>query len=162
MKLSDIIEKIFTFDLTRRTWIEELEHSYFKGLVFSGAKKKERNFWQATIDCSIAKNGKVEVDVGGRPDGDLLREQMFCEAVINDLNSIFKTFESKFKLVYEEYSAKSMPENWNDEFSLCNISIPENCDKNNEWEIGFFAISVDSYIFVKLKNGKVQGITFEG
>jgi hypothetical protein len=162
MKIAELLDKILSYDITRRTWVEEFAHPYFGNIIFSAAKAKERNFWQGTIECKFAYRGQIEVDMGGRPDGELAEEKRFCESIISNVESLLKSFEPYIKPVYENYLSRLLPENIANELVLASISIPDGCNEANEWQIGFVARSTSSYIDVHLVMKDVQYVTIEG
>jgi hypothetical protein len=158
------LRRLFQFlnrDLTGKTWERECSHPYFGTVVYFGADDEGKCYWEAELRLADLSR-PFSVTMRGTPNGPEQTEQVFCEALLADLDGLFLKCRDPFQREYATLTDRAFPSNWRAGFALDGLQIPLHGDGSRPWDVCYFAESVGRYFTAEFNDGQIVKVTVDG
>ena len=152
----------FLKNLFRSKQPKTLSHSFFGELLFiDSLDPAQGGYWEG--DIVIDNTQTISIAIHAPEEGPQTLHEQFWESVVSDFDKVIEKCHDVMKQEYEEWTEKSYPVNFSDEFIWEGIMIPKEGNENYEWDITFICKSdPDHTITVYFENGKAICASVDG
>jgi hypothetical protein len=153
--------KLFTKDLSGRTWTREADHPYLGRMTQFCAKDASRNYWEAEVATpQLAKT--VCVTFRGTETGPDDREVAFCRATLGNPDALFEKCRGALAAEFAKRIGDDIPENWQTVFQLNGFGVPVNGDPLNDWDVCYFSEPEGRYFSAYFERRVVARVVVDG
>jgi len=92
------------------------------------------DYWEAELDLPGASEPLtviVPAPEAGPTDGQVT----LCRRLLGDLDRLFGRCRPLFEGEFQTWTGRALPSDWNEEFSLTGLDLPEESDLSRPWEV---------------------------
>ncbi len=133
------------FDFFKKT--PTIEHPFFGTLTFMEIDKdSEDNYFEGS-GIFEPLNQKIEFQISGNLTGSTVKQEQFYKKVQRDYELISKKCASMIEAEYKNWKEDFKIKDFNAEFTLVGISIPNQSTKPLEWHLAFDTVHDENHMF---------------
>lgn len=136
-----LISKIF--DVFRQK--PDLVHPIYGELFFN--RKGENKFWYSD-DCIEINGHEVYVTFNADIEGPSENQTIFLNTFMSNIKGEIERVKPFLVECYESWGEGSLPESFEEVFSIEGITLPEDGDGNQEWSVSFGCKYDESHIYI--------------
>ena len=140
-----------------------LSHPFFGELLYIDSLDPEQGgYWEG--DMVINNNTQtISIAIHAPEEGPQTTQEQFWNSIVSNFEAVIEKCHDVMKQEYEEWTEKSYPANFSDEFIWEGIMIPKEGNGDNEWDITFICKSdPDHTITIYFDNGKAISASVDG
>lgn len=131
--------------MTGKTWEVEASHPYFGNIVYYGNRDSEKSYWE----CEIEVDGDILFVGINSTTEDLPSDEhvLFVQELLANPDQTFQLVAPHLAPTYREVTGNDLPESWQDALRLESLFVPQDCDRNNAWELSYGIADDDDHQF---------------
>jgi len=133
-----------------------LDHPYFGRITFMPGE-----YWEAELVVPGLPE-KVGVTAPAPESGPTEAQVAFCRGLLADLDALFERCRPLFEGDFEQWTGKSFPQDWREEFSLVGLGLPTRGDEAEPWDAGYFVDAANHYFTAHFEQGLPSYLTVDG
>jgi hypothetical protein len=139
----------------------DMKHTYFGDLMYDGIGN-DKDIWEGEISLAPISDS-IGIHITAGESGPTDNHVTFIETLKSNIEQVIEDITPKLKPSFEQWTDKSYPKEFFDEFKLVHITIPLNADLSNPWSISFDCKSDIEHMFtVEYENGFPIGVSIDG
>jgi hypothetical protein len=157
------LQKLFRLlnrDLTGQTWEREVTHPYFGPIMYLGHVDSTKSYWEAELTHPTLTE-KFSVTLKGTSEGPEPSEELFCRAVLADLDKLFFKCRDAFQHEFPTWAKGPFPSEWRKVFVLDGLSVPLHGDANAAWDVCYFVEPAGHYFTAKFESDRVVQVLID-
>ena len=140
----------------------EMDHDFFGKITFMmGDLPNEDGYWESEVSINEAKE-PLTILINASLAGPTEKHVAFYKNAVSDLNALFNRCWPIFETDFEEWTNKKFTGNWQDDFEIMAIEIPQDADENNEWTVSYYVDAANHYFTARFINGKPKYNEIDG
>jgi hypothetical protein len=133
-----------------------LDDPYFGRLTFMRG-----GYWEGELVVPGVSE-KVGLVVPASETGPSEEQAAFCRRLLADLDALFARCRPVFEGDFEQWAEKPFPAEWQADFSLVGLGLPEVGDNANPWNVCYFVDAANHYFTAYFEDGRPSYVTVDG